>query len=248
MDFTWVLKFILINGMRNTHKADPRKRAPWCMNVENKADCLTIASKKIVKKYGKISSLRCCSSVTKSRLTLGSPMDCSMPGFPALHYLLEFAWTHVHWVGDVIQASHFLLLPSPPSLNCSQHQGLFQWVGSLHQVARVLELQLQHQPFHCIFIQVWFPFRLTGLVSFLSKGGSSIFSSTAVRKHQFFGAQSSLWSNSHICTRLLEKPGFWPYRPLSAKWCLCFLIGFLVASKKWAIRGDYFYVFILSEN
>ena len=58
------------------------------------------------------------------------PMDCSTPGFPVLHHLLEFAQTHVHWVSDAIQPSHPLLPPSPPALNLSQHQGLFQWVDS----------------------------------------------------------------------------------------------------------------------
>ena len=59
------------------------------------------------------------------------------PGFPVLHYLLEFSQTHVHWVDDAIQLCHPLSSPSPPALNLSQHQGLFQWVGSLHQVAKV---------------------------------------------------------------------------------------------------------------
>ena len=72
-------------------------------------------------------------------------MDCSMPGFPVLHYLPDYAQTHVHWVGDTIKLSYPLLSPSPPALNLSQHQGLFQWVGSSYQVAKVLELQLQHQ-------------------------------------------------------------------------------------------------------
>ena len=63
----------------------------------------------------------------------------------------EFAQTHVHWVGDSIQPSHPLLPPSPPVLNLSQHQGLFQWVGFSHQMAKVLELQLQYQPFQWIF-------------------------------------------------------------------------------------------------
>ena len=62
-------------------------------------------------------------------------MDCSMPGFPVLHYLLDFAQTHVHWVVDAIQPSHPWSPPSLPALNLSQHQGLFQWVGSSHQVA-----------------------------------------------------------------------------------------------------------------
>jgi len=65
-----------------------------------------------------------------------------MSGFPVLHHLLEFAQTHVYCVGDAIQPSHPLSSPSPPDLSLSQHQGLFQLVGSLHQVAKVLELQL----------------------------------------------------------------------------------------------------------
>ena len=75
-------------------------------------------------------------------------MDCSTPGFPVHHHLLEFAQTHVHWVGDAIQPSHPLLSPSPPALSLSQHQGLFQWVSSSNLVAKVLELQLQRQFFY----------------------------------------------------------------------------------------------------
>ena len=73
------------------------------------------------------------------------------PGFPVLHYLPELAQTHVLWVSDVIQPSHPLSPPSALALNLSQHQGLFQWVSSLHQVAKVLELQLQHQSSQWIF-------------------------------------------------------------------------------------------------
>ena len=83
--------------------------------------------------------------------TLCDPMDCSTSGFPVHHHLLEFAQTHVHWVGGAIQPSHPLSSHSPPAFNLSQHQGLFQWVGSLHQVAKVLEFQLQHQSFQWIF-------------------------------------------------------------------------------------------------
>ena len=72
-------------------------------------------------------------------------MDCSMPGLPVHHQLPEFTQTHVHWVGDAIQPSHPLSSPSPPAFNLSQHQGLFQWVSSSHQVVKVLEFQLQHQ-------------------------------------------------------------------------------------------------------
>ena len=82
---------------------------------------------------------------------MSDSMDCSTPGFPVLHYLLEFAKTHVHWVDDTIQPSHPLSPPSPPALNLSQHQGLFQWVGSSYQMAKLLEFQLQYQSFHWIF-------------------------------------------------------------------------------------------------
>ena len=74
-----------------------------------------------------------------------------LPGFPVLHYLPEFAQTYIHWVSDAIQPSPSLSPPSPPAFNLSQHQGLFQWVGSSHQVAKVLELQLQYQSFQRIF-------------------------------------------------------------------------------------------------
>ena len=74
-----------------------------------------------------------------------------MPGFPVYHQLPEFVQTHVHCVGDDIQPSHLLSSPSPPAFNLSQHQSLFQWVSSSHQVAKVLEFQLQHQSFQWIF-------------------------------------------------------------------------------------------------
>ena len=87
----------------------------------------------------------CCCSVTKSGPTLWDPMDCRMPGSPVLHSFREFAQTHVRWVRDAIQQSP-PLSPTSPVLSLSQHQRLFQWVGCLHQVAKVLELQLQHSP------------------------------------------------------------------------------------------------------
>ena len=82
-----------------------------------------------------------------SRVRLCDPMNCSTPGLPVHHQLLEFTQTHVHWVSDAIQPSHPLSSLSPPAPNPSQHQGLFQWVNSSHQVAKVLEFQLQHQSF-----------------------------------------------------------------------------------------------------
>ena len=86
-------------------------------------------------------------SVAKSCPTFYNPMDCGMPGFSALHHPPEFTQTHVHWVRDAIWPSHPLSSPSPPTFNLSQHQDLFKWISSSHQVAKVLEFQLQHQSF-----------------------------------------------------------------------------------------------------
>ena len=101
-------------------------------------------------KLGK-SMLGTCCSVTKSCPTLYDLMDCSVPGFPVLRCLLEFSQYHLHWVCDAIQPSHPLSTPFLPAFNLSQDQGIFQVVGSLHQVAKVLEFQLQHQSFQWIF-------------------------------------------------------------------------------------------------
>ena len=76
------------------------------------------------------------SRIAQLCLTLCNPVDCSTPGFPVHHQLPELTQTHVHWVGDAIQSSHPLSSPSPPVFNLSQHQDLFLWVTSLHQVAR----------------------------------------------------------------------------------------------------------------
>ena len=130
-----------------------------------------------------------------------TPMDCSSPGLLVHHQLPEFTQTHVQWVGDAIQPSHPLSSASPPTLNLSQHQGLFKWVRSSHKVAKVLEFQLQHQSF-----QDWSPLEWTGWISLQSKGLSRVFSNTTVQKHQFFGTQLSWHSNSHIHTWPLEKP------------------------------------------
>ena len=91
------------------------------------------------------------SSVAQSRSTLCDPMDCGTPGFPDHHQHPELAQTHVHWVSDAIQPSYPLSSPSPLAFNLSQHQGIFQWVSSSHQVAKALEFQLQHQFFQWIF-------------------------------------------------------------------------------------------------
>ena len=141
------------------------------------------------------------SSVAQMCPTLCDPMNHSTPGLPVHHQLPEFTQTHVHRVGDAIQPSYPLPSPSPPAPNPSQHHGLFQRVNSSHEVAKVLEFQLQHHSFQ------WTPRTdLLGWISLQSKGLSRVFSSTTVQKHQFFGAQLSSQSNSHIHTWPLEKP------------------------------------------
>ena len=142
------------------------------------------------------------SSVAQFCPTLCDTMDCSTPGFPVHHQLPQLIQTHFHRVGDAIQPSHPLLAPSP-AFNLSQHQGLFKWVTSLHPVAKfwvsdsasVLPMSIQDR-FHL----GW-----TGWISLQFKGLSRVSSNTTVRKHQFFSAQLSSQSNSHIHTGLLEK-------------------------------------------
>ena len=87
------------------------------------------------------------SSVAQLCPTLCDPMNFSTPGLPVHHQLPEFTQTHIHRVSDAIQPSHPLSSPSPPVPNPSQHQGLFQWVNSSHEVAKVLEFQLEHHSF-----------------------------------------------------------------------------------------------------
>ena len=111
-------------------------------HIVHKMEALTLFSSKPVTHFvNSISSVQ-FSSVTRLCPTLCDPMDCSTPGLPVHHQLLEFTKINVHRVGDAIQPSHHLSSPSPPAPNPSQHQSLFQWVNSLHQVEKVLEFQL----------------------------------------------------------------------------------------------------------
>ena len=146
--------------------------------------------------------IRC---VTQSCPTICNPMNCSTPGLPVHHQLPDFTQTHVHRVGNAIQPSHPLSSPSPPDPNPSQHQGLFKWVSSSHQVAKVLEFQLQ-QSVLPKNTQDWSHLGWTGWISLQSKGLSKVFCNTTVQKHPFFGTQLSSQSNSHIHTWPLEKP------------------------------------------
>ena len=153
-----------------------------------------------------------------SHVRLCSPMNCSTSGLHVPHYLLEFAQIHLDWVGDAIFCRHFFLLPSIfPSIRIfSNVLALLSGCKSIGASASASVLPMT--------IQDWFLLRLIGLISLLSKELSRVFSSTVVRKHQFFGALPSLWSYSHIPKWLLERPKIWLCGPLSAKWCLCFLI------------------------
>ena len=146
----------------------------------------------------------CCCSVAKSHLTLLNPMACSMPGFRVPYHLPALAQVHVHRVDDAVQPSHPLLpLLLLPSIFCSIRVFSNEWVfesGGQSIGASASASVLQKS------IQSWFPVRLTGLISLLSKGLSRVFSSTTIEKHKFFSALLSLLSSSHIHTWLLEGP------------------------------------------
>ena len=145
------------------------------------------------------------SSVAQSCPTLCDPMNCRTPGLPVRHHLLEFTQTHVHRVRDAIQPSHPQSSPSPPAPNPSQHQSffpmsqLFTWGGQSTGVSALASFLPKNT-------QGWSSSEWTGWISLQSKGLSRVFSNTTVQKHQFFGAQPSSQSNSHIHTWPLEKP------------------------------------------
>ena len=137
----------------------------------------------------------CCCSVTKLCLITCKHIDySSMPGFSVLHYLLQFAQTHVHWAGDAIQPSQ----PLSPFSSCPQSfpaSGSFpvSWLFTLGGQSIRASASV-----HSMSIHRWFPLGLAGLIFLLSKWLSRVFSRTTIQKHQFFGTQPSLWSNSHI--------------------------------------------------
>ena len=153
--------------------------------------------------YPLVTSL-CCFSVAQSCQTLCDPMDCSKPGFLVLHHLPELAQTHVHWVTDAIHPSHPVIpfssyLQSFLALGCFLMSWLLALGGqSIGASAPVLPMNIQD----------WFPLGLTGFISLQFKGLSRVFSNTTVQKHQFFGTQLYLWSNSYIHTWLLEDHSF----------------------------------------
>ena len=130
-----------------------------------------------------------------SRVRLCDPMDCSRPGFPVHHQLPEFIQTQVYWAHDAIQPPHPLSSPSP-AFNLSQHQGLFQWVGSLHQVAKVLEFQLQHLSNEYLG---WISFRMDWLDLFAGSLLPSLYTILT-----FLTLSCSLWSEPHCQDQLLS--------------------------------------------
>ena len=148
-------------------------------------------------------------------------MDGIMPGLPVHHQLPEFTQTQVQTVS-------FSVVPFYSCLQSFPASGYFEWVSSSHQRTKKYSwLRMGVSAFTSVLpmnTQDWSPLGWTGWISIQSKGLSRVFSNTTVQKHQFFGAQLSLQSKSHIHTRLLEKPELWLCRPLSAKGCLCFLI------------------------
>ena len=123
------------------------------------------------------------------------PMDCSTPCFPVYHQLLKPTQTHVHRIGVAIQPSHPLSSPFPPTFNLSLHQGLFQWVSSSHQVAKVLGVSASASVLP-MNIQDWFPLGWTSWISLLSKGLSRLFSNTTVQK------ASVLWCSAFFIVQL----------------------------------------------
>ena len=164
----------------------------------------------------------CCCSVAQLCPTLCDPMDCSTPGFPVLHYLPRFVQTHVHWVDDAIQPSHPLLYPSPPAFYLSQHQGIFQWVNSCIRWPKNWSFSFSISPSN----------EYPGLISFsidwydLLAGQGTL---KSLLKHHSLKA-SILWPSAFFIVQLSHpfmttgKTIVWLYKPLLAKWCLCFLI------------------------
>ena len=142
-------------------------------------------------------------------------MNCSTPGLPVNNLLLESTQTHVHWVGDVIQLSHPLSSPSSSALSLSQHQGLFQWVSSLHQGAISIGASTSASVLP-MSIQQWFPLGLSGLISLLSKGPSRVFSSTAVQKINYL-ALSLLYGPTFVSVHDYWKNHSFDYTKLCQK-------------------------------
>ena len=174
--------------------ADPW--SPSSSNEENSINSKLISHicKSCAMEYGSEQPF-CCCSVAQSCLTLRDPMDCSTPGFPVLHHLLEFAQTHVHWVDYAIQQSHPVTPFSCPQSFPASRSFLMNQLFTSGGLSIKASASASVLPKN---IQGWFSLGLIGLICLQSKGLLRVFSSTTIQKHQFFSTQSSLWSNFHI--------------------------------------------------
>ena len=149
-------------------------------------------------------------------------MDCGMPGFPVLHYLPQFAQTHIRWIGDAIQPTCPLSPPSPPALNLSQYQGLFQRISSLHQGAKYCSFSFSISPSSeysqlISFRIVWFDLlAIQGTLKGLFQHHSSKVSILQCSAFLMVQLLHPYMTTGKIIALI--------YGPLSAKWCLCFLI------------------------
>ena len=150
-------------------------------------------------------SVQFCLSVSQLCLTLWDPMDSACQA--SLSITNSWSLLKLTCIESVMPSNHLILLsPSSLAFNFSQHQGLFQWVGSSHQVGGQSIGASASASVLAMNIQDWFPLELTGLISLQSKELSRVFSNTTGQKHQFYNTRLSLWSNAHIHTWLLEKP------------------------------------------
>ena len=149
-------------------------------------------------------------------------MNCNTPGFPVLHYLLEFAHTHVHWVGDAIPTSRHPSAPSHPAFNLSQYQGLFQWVDSLHQVAKYWSFSFSISPLN----------EYSRLISFRIDWFDLLDAQRTLKSIlQHHSSKASILQRSALLMVQLSHPYIITGKTialtgwiLSAKWCLCFLM------------------------
>ena len=143
-------------------------------------------------------------SVAQSCSPLFEPIDCTTPGFPVHHQLLEFTQTHVHWVGNTIQPSSSVI-PFSACLQYFPASGSFQMSQFFSSGGKIIAVSASAWVLP-MNIQDWFPLGLTDWMALLSKGLLIVFSNIIVQKHQFFNSQLSFWSNSHIHTWPQEKP------------------------------------------
>ena len=206
-------------------------RAPWHVRCRWQQTCRT---------GHMLSHEGCyCYSVTKSHITRCNPWAAARQA--SLSFTVSQSLSKLMFIESMCHPTIFLCCPpSPFALDPPQLQGLFQWAGSSHQVAKVLELQLQYSVLP-MNIQDWFPLGLTGLISSQSKGLLRVFSNTTVRKHEFLDTQPSLWFSSHNHTWLLEKTTALIMQIFVAKWCPCFLVCCLGLSELFFQGASIFY-------